>query len=301
MAPVFTVIAPGGMGGAVGRRLADRGAEIRTSLTGRSAASHARAEACGMRHVEESELVEGVDIVLSIVPPGEAAGLARRFAPLLLAARRKPVYLDCNAISPQSMEAIASILAPTGALVLDCGIIGGPPRPQPPDPNFYVSGPGCEAALALRQYGLEIRLLPGPPGAASALKVSYAGLTKGLTALGAAMFLGAAAAGSDAALIAELGESQPEILRLLRRQIPGMYDKAYRWVAEMREIANFVQPNAAAARIYEGAAGLYEQLAAARAAGPGVDSDIARLEAVLHRGEPGGDAERSRATGRRAG
>src|SRR5438128_5498437 len=93
---IFTVIAPGAMGSAVARRMHQRGATVRTSLAGRSAASIRRAAEAGMSAVEsDRDLVEGVDIVLSIVPPGEAVGLAERLLPLLAAASRKPLVIDC--------------------------------------------------------------------------------------------------------------------------------------------------------------------------------------------------------------
>jgi putative dehydrogenase len=284
MGHVFTVVAAGMMGSAVAARLHERGAEVRTALAGRSQASVARAAAAGMTGVaRDSDLVDGVDIVLSIVPPGEAVGLAERFAPLLTAAKRKPVYLDCNAVSPATAKRIAEVIAPSGASLVDGGIIGGPPKAGYGGPNIYLSGAAAEGATMLRGYGLEIRVLDGPIGAASALKLSYAGLTKGLTALGAAMFLGAAAAGSDAALLAELGESQQEMLTWLRRQVPSSYDKAYRWVAEMYEIADFLKPNDGASQIYAGAALLYEFLAAANAAPRSPDNAIAVLDSVLGR------------------
>jgi len=43
MGHVFTIIAPGAMGSAVARRMTERGATVRTSLAGRSAASIRRA------------------------------------------------------------------------------------------------------------------------------------------------------------------------------------------------------------------------------------------------------------------
>lgn len=45
MGHVFTIIAPGAMGSAVARRMHQRGATMRTSLAGRSAASARRAAA----------------------------------------------------------------------------------------------------------------------------------------------------------------------------------------------------------------------------------------------------------------
>ena len=80
--PTVAIIAPGNMGAAVARRLADNGVIVLTTLTGRSQASVARARDAGMKTVEERDLMEA-DFLLSILPPGEALALAKRFAPLL--------------------------------------------------------------------------------------------------------------------------------------------------------------------------------------------------------------------------
>ena len=93
----------------------------------------------------------------------------------------------------------------------------------------------------LRDWGIDWRVIDGPIGAASAVKMSYAGITKGTTAIAAAMLLGAARFGCAEALIAELSSSQPQMLARMRSGIPGMYDKAYRWVAEMEEISDFLE------------------------------------------------------------
>ncbi len=114
----------------------------------------------------------------------------------------------------------------------------------------------------LTKYGLEMPIQPGPIGAASAMKMSYAGITKGFTALGAAMMLAASRAGTAEDLKAELSSSQPALFAWLTRQVPNMYSKAYRWVAEMEEIAQFVGEDPAARNFYEGAARLYERIAA---------------------------------------
>jgi 3-hydroxyisobutyrate dehydrogenase-like beta-hydroxyacid dehydrogenase len=104
-------------------------------------------------------------------------------------------------------------------------------------------------------------VIDGPAGAASAMKMSYAGITKGFTAMGAAMVLAAARAGTAQALHHELSQSQPALLAWLTRQVPAMFPKAYRFVAEMEEIAEFVGDDPAARRIYEGYAQLYQRLA----------------------------------------
>jgi L-threonate 2-dehydrogenase len=284
MGITVAVMAQGTMGAGVGKRLKERGAEVRTLLSGRSEASAGRAKAAGMQPVaDERELLAGADYFLSILPPDQAEGLASRLAPALQSLPVKPVYVDCNAISPQSAERVAAIVEPTGAAFVDGGIIGGPPR-EGYSPAIYASGPDAERTKPIADYGIDWRIIDGPIGAASGLKMSYAGITKGTTAIAAAMLLGAARFGCADALIAELSSSQPEMLGRMKKSIPGMYDKAYRWVGEMEEISDFLDANAPSAEMYRGIAGLYQFLATAEAEGQKPDDNaIKTLDRVLGR------------------
>jgi 3-hydroxyisobutyrate dehydrogenase-like beta-hydroxyacid dehydrogenase len=112
----------------------------------------------------------------------------------------------------------------------------------------------------LAEYGLDVRVLDGPVGAASALKMSFAGINKGVAAIASAMILAASRAGAAEALYEEMTESLPGLLESLRRQVPDMLPKAYRWVAEMREIAAFAGEDAAARQVYEGFAELFARV-----------------------------------------
>jgi len=279
---VIGIIAQGMMGAGVGRRLDESGAKVRTLLSGRSQASAERAKAAGMAAAaDERELLSGADFFLSVLPPGEAEPLARKLAPTLATLDRKPVYIDCNAVSPQTAMRIGEIIAPTGAHFVDAGIIGGPPRPGY-SPTIYASGPTASQTAVLRDWGIDWRVIDGPIGAASGLKMSYAGITKGTTAIASAMLLGAARAGCAEALIAELTESQPEMLARMRSGIPRMYDKAYRWVAEMQEISDFLEQNPPSRDIYAAVARLYEYIAAAEAEKePRPDNAVRTLDRVL--------------------
>jgi 3-hydroxyisobutyrate dehydrogenase-like beta-hydroxyacid dehydrogenase len=261
MIPTVAVIAPGNMGAGVAKRLAEQNVTVVTSLTGRSAASAKRAQGAGMQPVEDRQLAEA-DFLLSIVPPGEALALAQRLAPILTAANTKPVYVDCNAVSPATLLAIAETIAPTGCAFVDAGIIGPPPTPSSTNTKFYVSGSAAQSFAALNDYGLIVRVLDGPLTAASALKMSYAGITKGFTALGAAMMLAATRGGSAEALKAEIAESIPDLSAFLTRNTPRMYSKAYRWVAELDEISSFVGKDFPESDMFAAAARLYERIAA---------------------------------------
>ena len=261
MQPIVAVIAPGMMGSAVAKRLTAHGLEVRTLLDGRGAETLARAKDAGMTGASDAQIAE-CDFILSILPPGSALGLAEQFAPALRAASKKPVYIDCNALDPASVLRIARVVEETGATFVDGGIIGPPPEGDGKSTKIYLSGPDAAKVTILQQYGLTMPVQPGPIGAASAMKMSYAGITKGFTALGAAMMLAATRAGTAEALKAELSGSQPALYNWLTKQMPKMYSKAYRWVAEMEEIAAFVGEDPAGAKFYQGAAELYARIAA---------------------------------------
>jgi putative dehydrogenase len=261
MPPIVAVIAPGMMGSAVAKRLTSSGVQVRTSLAGRSAATIARAQGAGMTDAADAQLVEA-DFILSIVPPGQALGLAERLSGAMRAAARKPIYVDCNAVSPDTVLRIDRVVREAGATFVDGGIIGPPPESDASRTRIYLSGPDAAKVTVLQQFGLSTPVQPGPVGAASAMKMSYAGITKGFTALGATMMLAACRAGTADALVAEMKVSQPALLKWLTAQMPKMHSKAYRWVAEMEEIAAFVGEGQPGDGFYQAAARLYEVIAA---------------------------------------
>jgi L-threonate 2-dehydrogenase len=258
---VIAIHSPGAMGSAIAARLVEHGARVLTSLDGRSATTVDRARTAGME-VVSPKTITTADLILSIVPPGEAVALAKGLVSRLSESRHKPVFIDCNALSPTTKTQVATTLAETGCDFIDGAIIGAPPQPGEKGPRLYVSGDQSGHASVLGALGLDLRQIDGPIGAAAALKMSYSGISKGLTAIGAAMLLAASRSGSSRSLYQEVSESLPQLLSRFETGMPDMYPKAYRWVAEMREIASFLSEDKAAAMIFEGAAQLYDRLAA---------------------------------------
>ncbi len=296
MSYTVAIIAAGDMGSAVAARLREHDVRVTTSLAGRSAASAARAEKAGMVPVaDDNALVADADFFLSICPPGEAVALAQRMKPALTRAGKKPIYVDCNAVSPETAVEIGAVLEGSGARYVDGGIIGLPPPPGHTGTRIYVSGPAAREVSKLSDFGVPFPFLDGPIGAASALKMSYAGITKGFTAVAVAMVLGATRGGSAAALHKELEMSQPQLLGWLTRQVPRMPPKAYRWVAEMEEIGHFVGDGTPGGDMYAAIAKLYEDLAAALRAPQTTDNPVAQLAEFFAPAESAETKERKRA------
>jgi 3-hydroxyisobutyrate dehydrogenase-like beta-hydroxyacid dehydrogenase len=76
---VIAIHSPGTMGSAIAARLGEHGARVLTSLEGRSAATVERARTAGMEAVSPKTIATA-DLILSIVPPGEAVALAKGFS-----------------------------------------------------------------------------------------------------------------------------------------------------------------------------------------------------------------------------
>jgi L-threonate 2-dehydrogenase len=261
MNPTVAVVAQGAMGAGVGGRLVERGLRVVTSLAGRSEDSAKRAKAAGMVAVSDQELARA-DYFLSILPPSDALALAEKMAALIGPSNHKPIYVDCNAVSPPTKIEIGHVITKAGSPFVDAGIVGGPPKAGYDGPGIYASGPDAGRFGSLTEFGLVVHVMTGPIGAASAMKMSYAGLTKGLTALGAMMILSAKRGGVADSLRAEFERSQPALLTWLQRQIPAMYSKAYRFVGEMEEISDYVGEDVSAEEMFDAFADFYTRLAA---------------------------------------
>ena len=226
---IVGVLHPGAMGSAVGAALRARGHETLWASEGRSAATAARAQAAGMTDAGTvAAVLARAEVVLSICPPHAALDVAAG------AAGFEGIYVEANAVSPQTARE-ARVLV--GGPFVDGGIIGPPPL-EPGSTRLYLSGE--EAVVVADLFAgspLEAIVLDGGVGAASALKMTYAAWTKGTAALLVAIRATARAHGVDEDLLAEWAISQPRLADRYERAVDSSAEKGWRWVAEMREIA----------------------------------------------------------------
>ena len=102
-----------------------------------------------------------------------------------------------------------------------------------------------------------MRVIGERAGDASAVKMCYAALTKGTTAIMTELLVAAERLGVSGPLRAEFAESQPEMLRRMEHSVPAMVPKAHRWVGEMEEIARTFAASGLTPMTFEGAAALY--------------------------------------------
>ena len=172
MKPTIAIMFPGDMGHAVGSVLRRGGLRVITRIDGRSERTRALAARAGIEGVaDDAALLRQADVVLSILVPAAAPTLAERIARAVRASGATPLYVDCNAIAPQTTRRIAEIIEGAGARFVDAGIIGPPPKPGAASTRFYASGREAAAFARLGEFGLDVRVVGDEPGQASAVKM----------------------------------------------------------------------------------------------------------------------------------
>ncbi len=259
--PTLAVLMPGDMGHAVGRTLREHGHRVLTCLTGRSARTRALAGAAGLEDAGDLEaLVAKADMILSILPPSRALPLAEDVAKAMGEAGKAPAYVDCNAISPMLTREVGAVIESAGAPYIDAGIIGLAPGKGTP-PRFYVSGADTAPMEALDGKGIEVLSLEGGTGAASGLKMCYAGLTKGQWTLYTAVLLAAERLGLSDALKSEFEFSQQAALKDMQQRVPRLPADSQRWIGEMEEIAATFEDAGVPSGFHQGAAEIFKLLA----------------------------------------
>ena len=251
------ILSPGDMGHTVGERLKSNGLRVVAHLADRSARTRSLAEKAGIEEVSSYDaLVVEADIVLCILVPAEAGAAAKTVAASLRRTGADLLYADCNAIAPQTTIKVGETISDAGGRFVDASIIGPPPRREGAT-RFYASGVHAKELAQLEDYGLEVPVISDRVGDASAIKMCYAGLTKGLTALCTELLVAAEALGIREALFAEYNLSQAAMLKRMEGGLPGMPPKSRRWVGEMEEISATMAGVGMTGKFHDGAADIY--------------------------------------------
>jgi len=252
------IISPGDMGSGIGKVLVQEGYQVLTCLEGRSPLTKELALKSGFQDTTDmASLLSQTDCLISIVPPESAVTVAQQVAGQIQSAKPGLIYVDCNAIAPQTALKVSEIIGGAGARFVDGGIIGSPPERRGLT-RAYISGPDRSEVLELHGQNLEFRDLGDKIGTASALKMCYASQTKGTTALWLHTIITAQSLGVLDALRSEWSSSHPELWGRMEGNLPTVPHRAGRWVSEMKEIALAMEGTGLTQDIFQGAAAMYE-------------------------------------------
>lgn len=225
-------------------------------------------------------------MILSVVPPKDVEATAARIVKALknLESEKEIYFVDLNAVAPSTIKSIAASVNKEGVPIrfIDGCILGNPPKVTASKdaetksssssdlsdwyrPSIPVSGPDSLNSLP---YGeklfsvLNMKHISPDIGAASGLKMCFASLSKGFTAIATQSFTTAHNLGVLDVLKEEVGTFYPAVLANAEKGVPVMPPKAYRWVREMKEIAlTFNEEVGWDKGMFEGAANIYKAIA----------------------------------------
>jgi len=256
---VVGIVSPGAMGSALGARLRDGRARVVVALEGRSERTRRLAAETGLEDVGSlATLLREASIVLSVVPPEAALGAARSLERESGDAR--PLVVELNAVSPATTRQVAGSLGSAGLDTVD-GSISGPPPRSPGTTRIYLSGPRAEEVAALPFEGVERVVVSDVVGDASAVKMCTASVYKGRIAVLAQAFRTARAHGVVDHVLADLVAAGLVDADRTGTTLGIASAKAWRYVAEMEEIAETQAAAGLTPELFRSMAAVYADLA----------------------------------------
>lgn len=153
-----------------------------------------------------SDALHGADIVFCTVTADQAVAAARAAAPLI---GQGTIWCDLNSCAPSSKTTAAETIEAGGGRYVDVAVMA-PVHPKLNMVPLLVGGPHApDVVPVLRGLPMVAKLVEGPVGKASSIKMLRSVMVKGLEALTAECALAATAAGVEAEVFASLDKSHP--------------------------------------------------------------------------------------------
>ena len=256
------VLGVGEMGVGLSSAFVNAGHTVVSDLTGRSEASCVRALKA---NIEEEVSLEAVvtraDILFSVLPTQFAYDEAARVSKILKGIKKSLIFVEANAIAPSLTADISKLFMDNNTNFIDGGIIGAPPSGSK-KPRLYVSGGNVEPLKQLDGSGIDLVDLGNNIGTASAFKMTYAAMTKGVNSLLTNVMLAAEEYGFLELYLQEVDQSQANLAQRAKTNISRLPCDAARWEDEMKQIARSFEDIGLPSSFHIGAGEIMQILAA---------------------------------------
>jgi 3-hydroxyisobutyrate dehydrogenase-like beta-hydroxyacid dehydrogenase len=181
------------------------------------------------------DAVAGAEAVFSVVTADQAHEAALAAAPGLA---KGALFFDCDSCAPQTKARTATDVEAAGARYVDVAVMA-PVHPRLHRTPLLISGPHAEAAAsALAALDMSARILEGPVGSASAVKMIRSIMMKGLEALVCECVLAGRKAGVIETVLDTLDDTYPgfDWKKRSAHMLERVMTHGVRRAAEMREV-----------------------------------------------------------------
>ena len=179
--------------------------------------------------------VDGADLIFSTVTADQAFTAASSAAPWL-----KPgaFFFDLNSCAPSTKQKSAAVIEAAGGRYVDIAVMATITPHYHHTPMLICGDHSTAAIAALHALDMAPKLVPGPVGRASTIKMVRSVLVKGIEALTAECFWAASKAGVVDEVAASLDASQTGMgwKQQAHYNVERMTTHGIRRAAEMREV-----------------------------------------------------------------
>ena len=269
------ILYPGEMGSSLGKLLAAGGFRVVTTLEERGPRTCRLCRDAGLEVLDSLiQVVRASEIAISLVTPASAVNLAEHFCDCAHLASRRPVFIDANSISPNTVRQIFRMVSRSRCRFVDASIHGLASRLRDQG-TIYLSGRSAQAIAELFAPVIRTNFLGESPGTASAMKMLMAGMSKGLVALFLEMGVAARQLGLLDELLAGCREYYPGVMTVLDRLVPTYPQHAARRGEEMNELEQTMLSMSLLPSMIHGACRTITEVGKLQLADRKIDSDTA--------------------------
>lgn len=219
------------------RAISIRAYDIKSETPATAPEIAARCADLGIRNCASmAEVLHGADLVFCTVTADQAVIAAQGAAKCL---EQGAVWLDLNSCAPSSKRRSCEVMTQAGGRYVDVAVMS-PVHLKLNLAPCLISGPhAADLAPILEGLPMSVRVIEGPVGAASSIKMIRSIMVKGLEALSAECVLAAVAAGVEDEVLGSLLKSHPgtDWPRAAAYNFERSIAHGERRAAEMEEVA----------------------------------------------------------------
>ncbi|MBK1896120.1 NAD(P)-dependent oxidoreductase [Chryseobacterium paridis] len=258
--PTIAILFPGDMGAQIAKALVKNNYTVITAGEGRSTRTLENIKSIGIDDVGSLQnIAEQADVVLSLTSPEGSLKVAKNIMCCLENTDNRPVYIDLNSNTPEIALTIEKLFSSKNIQFIN-GAVMGASKDIPDHGTLIVSGEHRKVFLDLFSSVFKIKDAGEKTEAASAYKLLFSMINKGMNALFFETMTAAAHFGILDELNGSLQEFLPGTYQDLMKTTPTYPQHIFRRIDEMKGLTDMLKSENLPSVIASGTAETFERV-----------------------------------------